>query len=675
MAALTFVTPTANAPATRRYWFAPPASFASMNQSTPSPLNGGAWRPDPRRKSPVRSRSNSPMNAQLPTASNGAAPPKLAGSMSAATTSPAPTTPNHRTGPHWLLWLLVNVVVVRHIVLRAWSIEDAPVPFTTTAVEHSEHVPANGETSTLTSYESLPCGGGSGGDASPDRPADATGARYESDGDAVAHDLPLATSIMTAALPTAYLNSTDCSDVGPTCVQSHDLILYDPALQPADGLYTPLDGSNVPIFASLARLMYVVSWSGTNADAYLGNLKWMNSAVVKAWPAGAGALPPSPFVTCDTPVVLAFDFPDNYWHAMAAYTAVWHALRRGAIDDRATLAILTPHAVLTPREYLTTPLRAVTRGDVTLLPHLASVGAGGGGRSGSRASVGEGGGDALGDADDEEDRILLPRQRCFAHLAVCAVAGYHHRPPLGMFDFMQAVKDALLGLPRNYDAQSSRLAPPAPPPHLAPYVTSPQGVLRIVFAIRTVGSRRVVNAEELLAACAASPGLQIGGGALVPLSCGTYAFGGAAGGMAADVAEMWQATDVLVAVHGAGLTNMGFLRPGALVVEVRPSTFDPANADRFFRPLAMASGSVKWWGLVLPPALLSPGAMEAARMGNTDKWGRDKDVVVPWPALADAIASGCGKTWGEWAAREGGVATGALTVAPVDGPGVTRKKG
>ena len=371
---------------------------------------------------------------------------------------------------------------------------------------------------------------------------------------------------------------------------------------------------------------------------------------------------------------LPLQFPDNVWHAMAAYTAVWHALRRGAIDDRATLAILLPHAMLSSREYLITPLQAVTRGTVTLLSRLAGDAAaaaanaeavqelGPGEQSsqppplGSTADPDDFDSEPVGpfldeDDDDGDPTVELPAQACYDSVSMCSIAGYHDRPPLGMFDFLQAVKDALLARPPNYDASSPRVREWELPPPEHPFVTSPEGVLRVLFAFRETGSRRVLNAASVLESCRSSGGVDILG-ARVPIVCESYEFARAeGGGMAGDVAKM-QATDVLVAVHGAGLTNMGFLRPGASVIEIRPATFDSSNADRFFRPLARDSGAIKWWGVLLPQPLLTPGAMEVARAGNSDKYGRDKDVRVPWGALAAAVSSVAGLSWPAWLAVE-----------------------
>ena len=75
--------------------------------------------------------------------------------------------------------------------------------------------------------------------------------------------------------------------------------------------------------------MYVVSWTGSNADTYLGNLRRYTSDVVRAWPAGTGAVPPVPFSACDAPVVIAFDVSvcQVFSIAVATTCSLWASLR------------------------------------------------------------------------------------------------------------------------------------------------------------------------------------------------------------------------------------------------------------------------------------------------------------------------------------------------------------
>jgi hypothetical protein len=131
------------------------------------------------------------------------------------------------------------------------------------------------------------------------------------------------------------------------------------------------------------------------------------------------------------------------------------------------------------------------------------------------------------------------------------------------------------------------------------------------------------------------------------------------------------ATDVLVSTHGAGLANMGFLRPGAAVVELRPSKFAQSNGDRYYRALAAGTaGALRWWALRMYGKLEVPGAMEAAGAGNPDTWTRDRDLWVPWAPLQRALALVLGLGEGEWVVAEaaGRVFSDALEAEVRDDP-------
>ena len=454
-------------------------------------------------------------------------------------------------------------------------------------------------------------------------------------------DSDRATSIMMDQCPSRYQNTSVCEDLGPSCVaEDGTLILYDDKWQPdpADGWYRRL----LPeIYARMEKLMFWIAWGGSNADAWLGNLFWFTNkqGFTRAMPAGRGAVPPVPFSRCNTPVLFYWDFPENYYHTLASYATLWAAVRQGAVSADLLVALGLPlpsyimsHGGQLP-EYLTTPLEVVFTGGVTTLTHLARHG---------RA-------ERNSDTTPWDARVSLPSVRCFARTPVCSVAGYSDQPPKDMFAFMQAVKDHLLGRKRNYDASSPALRPFSWPPSSPHFVTSKEGVLRITLAMRSEGTRKVLNLQELLQQCKAAASIALtmdGKEASVPMACEQWAFGSR--GMKSDAWKM-DNTDVLVAVHGAGMTNLGFLRPGAIVIELRPGEFRASNADRFYKPLAISSGGLKFWCLRLHGALQIDGAMEKAHAGNPEKYERDKDLLVPWESLRDALAKVMALTYEQWA--------------------------
>ena len=446
-------------------------------------------------------------------------------------------------------------------------------------------------------------------------------------------DLEAATSILREATPTAYEPTVNgCDDLGPGCIAGGSLQLYGGAGAPSGGDYVP-PASNVT--ARLRKMMYHTWWRGAggsvpNPDAWKNTLRFDYDRALRLLPGGeVGAPPPRPFSTCSAPLIVFWDFPENFFHGMAAFTALWHAVRRGALSPNASLAIGLPFDPPSVHPFLTQPPATFMGPGVATLAQFGAA-------SAAPGAV-----------------------RCFSRLPVCTVSSYAKAPPLGMFDFLQSVKDGVLGLPPNYNAAASAAVPYALPPAERPWAAQPPdgGVVRVTLALRAVGSRRVLNVDALMRACAEGPSLPLPTPSQsvwgpsspslrrsVTLVCSLHAWGG---GLAADVAAM-QATDVLVAVHGAGLTNMGFLRPGASVIEVRPAAFKPSNADRFYRPLARDSGSVKWWGLLLYGNLTRPGGMEAAGRGNPDVWPRDRDLSLPWPALLAALQGVLPLTQAQW---------------------------
>ena len=487
----------------------------------------------------------------------------------------------------------------------------------------------------------------------------------------------LSQSLRDSTWPVSYEKTTICEDLGRACIMGGgDVLLYEPRFQPADGRYRPIETN---VTAALGKMLYHVFWGepsaaaadagagagasagvtvAGNADQYLGTMKrHQERAGLRLWPGGAGAAPPAPFsAPCAPhaqPLVLFWDFPENFYHGMATLAALWAAHEAGAVDlGRVSLALGLPFAPArgVPR-WLADPLRVMMRAAAAMAEappaparHVAplSVFAEAVAAAVAPAPASDGGGELL-------PRLAQPAAACFASLPVCAVSSFLRRPVPGLFRFMQLLKARLLA-----DAFPELAAEAPAAAAAAPYVTGPDGVLRVTLAVRSdEGSRRLLSTAELLAGCRDAGTLALAGAAGPPLrvACRTHAFGSAPQGLAADAAAM-HATDVLVAVHGAGLTNLGFLRPGATVLELRPSKFRADNGDRFYRPMAAESGCLKWWGVVLFRSYEPKGRLEQAGQGDPDQWGRDHDLLLPWRGLAEALGKALPLAWPAWAAAE-----------------------
>ena len=511
-------------------------------------------------------------------------------------------------------------------------------------------------------------------------------------------DLPAASAILREATSSAYDDTTACEDLGRGCIIGGSLLLYDDRFAPRGGEFSP---PLVNTSARLKKMRYHAWWQRgagdagpQNPDTWLNTLRSDYDRALRLMPGGSlGAEPPVPFSSCNAPLLLFWDFPENFFHGMAAYTALWHAVRRGALSANASLAIGLPFEAPELRSFLVEAPLIFMRRRITSLSNFAADGTRGQQQQ-QTVSQQQQQQQLLGAHLLDIARVGVPPVRCFSRLPVCTIATYMRRPPLGMFDFLQAVKDALLARPPNYDASSPRVREWELPPPERPFATSPAGIVRVTLALRRhSGSRRLLNAEELLRECGGEGGVfelalptpamlwYAGGGALSAgastaprghtpnrtlISCSMHEWGGGSG-LAGDVAKM-QATDVLVAVHGAGLTNMGFLRPGASVIEVRPSHFLPSNADRFYRPLARDSSAIKWWGVLTYRGFEVPGEMETAKIGNPDAWARERDVVLPWGVLTSALGKVLPLSWEQWARGEAKAAqTDAIPPQPQAG--------
>jgi len=103
-----------------------------------------------------------------------------------------------------------------------------------------------------------------------------------------------------------------------------------------------------------------------------------------------------------------------------------------------------------------------------------------------------------------------------------------------------------------------------------------QRPLRVLIDQRTAKGMRgrvIGNIPHLLTMCARD-------GPTIGVECTNYTFG--VRGLRADVTAVRQA-DVLVGMHGSGLTNGFFMRRRSALVEVRPFGFDGAWADLYYK--------------------------------------------------------------------------------------------
>ena len=118
------------------------------------------------------------------------------------------------------------------------------------------------------------------------------------------------------------------------------------------------------------------------------------------------------------------------------------------------------------------------------------------------------------------------------------------------------------------------------------------------------------------------------------LQCDTHMFGQL--GLAEDLRRV-RAADVLVGMHGAGLTNAFFMRRRSALVEVRPYGFDGLWPDSYFRNMLRLARPHKIFHMLLSigsPELCHPshGYAVTAQTASYVKFCR-----LPWVALIRAL--------------------------------------
>lgn len=233
--------------------------------------------------------------------------------------------------------------------------------------------------------------------------------------------------------------------------------------------------------------------------------------------------------------------------------------------------------------------------------------------------------------------------RCFERFAACRIRGEQGWPDYG------AAMDHVV---RHYAPQlragdAAYRAALGERYHVM-LPTSDRSTLLVVFVRRSPAhlhsGRSLINEAELLASCNAGAPYD-----LPPPEwrapykryfCFPYVFGG---DMLMDVWLMRQ-VHVLVGVHGAGLNNAFYLRPGGSIVEVRPYGFGGADswANMYLREMTDDEGKFKrfWYGIdVMDPANSRPGEIELLAQQNQQYnqfqllWARDRHVLLPWPCL------------------------------------------
>lgn len=179
---------------------------------------------------------------------------------------------------------------------------------------------------------------------------------------------------------------------------------------------------------------------------------------------------------------------------------------------------------------------------------------------------------------------------------------------------------------RSSSIYTSQGTPPAPPSRGRR--DAPERI-RVVFVQRgATEGRTIVNLAAVLAACNSPSSC---------LRCANHTFGVS---MAADV-RVAAAADVLVGMHGSGLTNGFFLRRGAAIVEVRQLGFWGSWPDRYYATQAQVERGwpLQYFQVVIGDPSLNVPAYDASTLQRPlspfSVW--HSGVRLPWHSLVHAL--------------------------------------
>jgi len=254
--------------------------------------------------------------------------------------------------------------------------------------------------------------------------------------------------------------------------------------------------------------------------------------------------------------------------------------------------------------------------------------------------------------------------RCFTHLRYCTLRSIFDRQPQRLDVWHEAQKLAVRVLSRQDHSASFAVTATASASADAAgdeasgalaTIADPDGsgrrrtVLRVLIERRVghgMSGRTFANANSLVEHCAEfarrreyvhrgdeqqKQPLELG----VVLECTLHEFGRA--GLAEDLRRV-RAVDVLVGMHGAGLTNAFFMRRRSALIEVRPYGFDGTWPDSYYRNILRLTPTPKIYHMALSigsPELCHPSHNGYAISIQTASMA--KRCTLPWLALLRAL--------------------------------------
>ncbi|KAG2497460.1 hypothetical protein HYH03_004615 [Edaphochlamys debaryana] len=231
--------------------------------------------------------------------------------------------------------------------------------------------------------------------------------------------------------------------------------------------------------------------------------------------------------------------------------------------------------------------------------------------------------------------------RCFERVIGCRIR--YDRFGLKFYNAGQYVA-------KHYQPQYLALVPTFQQRLAAKGITLPTdpSVLKMVFISRnehqSAVGRTILNEKELIDRCNTATGADVPPASWgVPYKsyfCMAHVFG------EDQLMDVWlmRRVDAILGMHGAGLTNLMFMKPGGSAVEVRPFGFSGREswANRYARFKASSPAEQPfpafWFGIdTFNESLSEPGMFEKEDKPHFSKFrvikARDRHVRITWPSF------------------------------------------
>jgi hypothetical protein len=188
---------------------------------------------------------------------------------------------------------------------------------------------------------------------------------------------------------------------------------------------------------------------------------------------------------------------------------------------------------------------------------------------------------------------------CFEKLALCRVVGNPSPNLAKIYEVGQSLKQMYL---KETTVNS----------------TSRDLVVTIIVRLGNTGDRGIINTAEILNYCNS---YVYNDEATSKFNCQLHEFGS---NFTHDL-QIANMTDILLGAHGAGLTNMFFLRPSSHVIEVRPYGSPAYLKEHYETNAKILDYVLRFWVINVKETDTLPGHLEANNFGvRKDLYSRDR---------------------------------------------------